>query len=85
MRWIWLPLIFVSMLIFTIMQTNIALAVHNIVLNSTFFLLQLLFVLVYFYFKNKSIRNFTTEIMGWGDILFLLAITPLFEFIIYLS
>lgn len=40
-----------------------------------FLLVQLLFLWIYFSVKHKSMVNITNNYLGWGDILFLIAIT----------
>ncbi|NQX41317.1 hypothetical protein HQN84_20875 [Pedobacter steynii] len=40
-----------------------------------FLLIQLFFLWIYFSVKNKGMVNITNDYLGWGDILFLIAIT----------
>jgi hypothetical protein len=46
---------------------------ESILLNIGFLALQLLLVTVYFSIKNKQFVNITADMLGWGDILFLLS------------
>lgn len=51
------------------------------VLNAFFILLQLAIICIYLIIKTKTINiKLTTNYLGLGDILFLLALTPFFEF-----
>lgn len=54
------------------------LLVKNIVLNSAFFMLILSILVVYMSLKNKKFLNPFTHYFGIGDLLFYLAVTPLF-------
>jgi hypothetical protein len=43
-------------------------------LNSAFILLQMLILSIYFSLKNGKWVNVTKELLGWGDVLFLLSL-----------
>jgi hypothetical protein len=50
-----------------------------------FLVIQMGIVFGYFSFKKKTFRiNFTNELIGWGDLLFFVAMTPFFNLRTYL-
>jgi hypothetical protein len=53
-------------------------------MNLVFLVLQLLIVSAYFSLKHRSWVNITRQLLGWGDILFLAAITVYLSFLNYL-
>jgi hypothetical protein len=74
--WWTIPLVFLS---------NLSLAIGSfyfdwkmIVINLILVAFQYLGVTIYFSIKNREVINITQQYLGLGDILFLLAITPLF-------
>jgi hypothetical protein len=74
--WWTIPLLFLS---------SIGVAIHSfyfdwkvIIVNLTLVAFQYLGVTLYFSIKNQKIINITRHYLGLGDLLFLLAITPLF-------
>lgn len=75
-HWITIPLLFISILwwqdfsIPTLIET---------VKNLLFIIVIMFFLTIYVSFKNRSFQNITESYFGWGDILFLLAITPAFS------
>lgn len=82
--WVLLPALYV--LIFWTASFNSS-ALHvlkNSLQNSFFVLFQLGLVIIYFYVRKRSIKNFTVTVMGWGDILFFFAITPLCSLLNYI-
>lgn len=54
---------------------------NDILLSVAFLVLQLTAVLLYLAIKNKTLKiNLTEDYLGLGDVLFFLAITPLYPF-----
>ncbi len=82
--WLLLPALFVLSFTSTCLSGNFMLALKYSVYNSLFLLFQLTMVLLYFLIRYKTIKNFTRNILGWGDVLFFFAITPLFSLPLYL-
>jgi hypothetical protein len=83
--WIFIPLIwllcfFRSYTLFSLKET-----LQFVVINSVFFILQLVFLFIYFTLKNKKFTNILNQSLGAGDILFVLAISPAFQPITFIS
>ncbi len=47
--------------------------------NSTFVIIQVIFITVFYSLKNKRFINIGAAYLGWGDVLFFIAISPLFS------
>tara|TARA_B100000508_G_scaffold141092_1_gene146498 strand:- start:181437 stop:181940 length:504 start_codon:yes stop_codon:yes gene_type:complete len=75
-HWITIPLLFLSLLWWQDFSIS---ALVETVKNLLFILVILFFLTVYVSFKHRSYQNITESYFGWGDILFLLAITPAFS------
>jgi hypothetical protein len=74
--WFWFPLL---MVLFIAAAYGLHHKPMNEILASSltnmgFILLQLLLVSLYFSIKNKRLINITKDLLGWGDVLFLLSI-----------
>ena len=82
--WIFFPLLFCSLVLLSANRLDKMIVVTNIILNLVFIIVQFALVTIYFYIKTKKWLNITTELIGWGDILFLMCITPAFSFPNYL-
>ena len=77
--WFYLPIIFTIALVSQLYQGNLLWL--NWLFSFVFLVFQLLVVYLYFALKNKNFKiAFTDNFLGWGDILFLVAIVPLFDF-----
>ena len=84
--WILLPVLFLTILAIKISDDDINTALTNTVINFTLLSLQFIFTLVYFVlFRNIKASDFTRRLIGWGDILFFIALTPAFIFPVYLA
>jgi hypothetical protein len=85
--WIIFPALFISIYSFMAVSQNYQYALQCFVINSLFVFFQ--FALIYLFYRVKGIKfkNVTRDYIGWGDILFILVVTPAFPiqiFIIYL-
>jgi len=58
-----------------VQHQSIAEILWTISINVLFFATQLLIISIYFSIKNRRWVNITIELLGWGDILFLLSTT----------
>lgn len=77
--WFYLPIIFTIALVSQFLEGNLLWL--NWLFSLVFLIFQLLAVYLYFALKNKNFKiAFTDNFLGWGDILFLVAIIPLFDF-----
>src|ERR1041385_2387349 len=59
---------------------------QSVVFNVAFFLAQLLLVTLYFSIRNKKLTNITGELLGIGDVLFILSVAfylPIFNFLFF--
>ncbi len=73
--WFFFPFL-ITLLIFD--RINLKESVNDIFstsfINISFFIIQLLMVTTYFSIKNKKIVNIFAELLGWGDVFFLIAV-----------
>lgn len=86
-HWIWVVLVFCSLTIKMLLESNWHIVFQNFVMNSLFLGMQLVVLFVYFSMKNKAITNIINRYIGLGDILFFLAICSAFSllnFIVFL-
>lgn len=51
--------------------------------NVVFFSSQLIVITAYFSIRNRGLVNITSELLGWGDVLFLLAVAVSFPLSLY--
>ncbi len=63
-----------------VLQHDIAVPLGNLTFNLIFFSLQLILLSVYFAIKHGKLVNITKQYLGWGDVLFLFAITAYLSF-----
>lgn len=56
----------------------------DIAYNSAFILVNILGIVIYFSIKNKALINPIDTALGMGDVVFFIAITPLFSFRTYI-
>lgn len=75
-HWVTIPLLFGSLLWW---QNFSVPSLIETVKNLLFIVVLLFFLTVYISFKHRSFQNITKSYFGWGDVLFLLAITPTFS------
>lgn len=52
---------------------------YNLIYNITFIFINILGLVLYFSFKSKTFKNPIDNTLGLGDVMFFLAITPLFN------
>lgn len=57
---------------------------ENILFSLSFFIFAMGFLTLYMSIRQRKIINITKGFFSWGDILFLIAIIPLFSFHLYL-
>lgn len=83
--WVWLfPALALSFLLLDYRQYGTMVAAwQNMGMNLCFLLLQLLLVTAWFSAKNRQWVWITDQLIGWGDILFLVSITAYFSLINY--
>ncbi len=72
--WVWFPLLTALFIIIRLLHHALADIWQSMVINCGFLLLQLVFVSAWFSLKKGSWVNITSQLLGWGDILFLLSI-----------
>jgi hypothetical protein len=56
----------------------------DIAYNSAFILINIIGIVIYFSIKNKALINPIDTVLGLGDVVFFIAITPLFSFRTYI-
>lgn len=84
--WIILPVLFFAIIAIRIHEDGINNALTNTLINFVLVSLQLIFTLGYFVLIRKmKVSDFTRRFIGWGDILFFIALTPAFTFPVYLA
>lgn len=74
-HWITIPLLFVSLLWW---KDFTGYSIIETAKNLLFIIAIMVFLTAYISVKHRSFQNITKSYFGWGDILFLLAITPAF-------
>lgn len=75
----WLPVVlFLAELLLSLFSGNIKVTTGLILKNTILLITQYCFLVLYFSIKKKKLTSVADEFLGWGDILFLLAITPVF-------
>lgn len=77
--WLCFPIIAILLGILKVNQTDFSEFLTDIAYGMLFLLFQLVLLSCYFSIKNKSWTNITKAHLGWGDILFLGAITFYFS------
>ena len=75
--WFVFPLLFISAVLFNY-EEYCSLLVKEFLFNQFFVIFQFALISIYFALKHKKMVNITHSYIGWGDILFLLSIAPLF-------
>lgn len=83
--WICFPVLLFLMIILGFQEMKAFDIVSNSVFNSGFLLLQLFMLTIYFSIKQGRLVNITDGLIGWGDVLFLFAITCYFSPINYIA
>lgn len=78
--WVLIPLLFVSTFIKGMEVEESEIIQSAILSNSIFIIFQLAVLIIYFSIKTKRVNWVVDQYIGWGDILFLLAISPVFCF-----
>lgn len=73
--WLCFPALAIVLGILKIKQTNFTAFITDMSYGLLFLFIQLLLLSVYFSIKRKSWVNITKSLIGWGDILFLMAIS----------
>jgi len=76
----WLFVLLFLALGILVLQHGVAVLLGNLSFNLVFFCLQLLFLSIYFAIKHGKLVNITKQYLGWGDVLFLVAISAYFSF-----
>lgn len=77
--WFWPPLLFAVFFMESYQRLSFNELLQNIGINSLFIVVNLLMVSLYFSAKERKWINIFKQHFGWGDFLFLLAITPIFS------
>jgi hypothetical protein len=73
--WFLFPVLIILFILLNILQQHLFTENWQAVsINVSFLLLQFLLVSLYFSIKNRGWVSLTTNLLGWGDILFLLSI-----------
>lgn len=78
--WIIFPILFMLGIWILILNNGKELGGKNILFNLGFIAAQYLILTLYFSARRNKLILITREYIGWGDILFLFSISPLFSF-----
>ncbi len=81
--WYFFPLLFLFTFLLRLQKIDITSCLLDCGLNMLFVIVQLVMVWGYFSVKSRKFVNITKDYLGIGDILFLLAITPLFSPVVF--
>ncbi len=83
--WLLFPALALSFVVIHVLQNwSFREITLGLLINLVFFGVQLGIVTIYFSFKKKHWVNITSQMIGWGDILFLLCITIYFSVLNFL-
>ena len=82
--WVVIPVLYLLCLLLGIRENGFQYVLDYSLRNLLFIILQLLIVSLYFIFRHRKLIKITGMYLGWGDILFIAAITPLFPTNIYI-
>ncbi len=82
--WWLFVLLFVALGIL-VLQHGIDVPLGNLGFNLIFFFLQLVLLSLYFTIKHGKLVNITKQYLGWGDVLFLVAITAYLSFLSFVA
>jgi hypothetical protein len=82
--WFWFPALVMLFMILKLQTQTISEVMNASLANWAFIIVQLLFVSIYFSIKNKQIINITNNLLGWGDVLFLLTAATYFSTLNYI-
>ena len=74
--WLLFPILFFLFLFATLLEENFRIALEYTLTNCLFILFQISLVYLYFCFKHKKLINITNNLIGIGDLLFFIAVTP---------
>lgn len=77
--WFVFPLLFGTCLALNIYKTSWAETLYNSIVNFCFIFMILGTITIYFSIKYRRLVNITSQLIGWGDILFLLCLGVLFS------
>lgn len=73
--WFWFPVLIILFILLNIQQRHLSIeSWQPVLINLSFLLLQFILVSLYFSIKNRKWVIITANLLGWGDILFLLSI-----------
>lgn len=75
--WILFPIVAVVFLVFNIYSNSFEVVLFNSIINLGFVAIQLILLTLYFSIKARKIVNIAQQSLGWGDILFLVAVCVL--------
>lgn len=75
----WFPILFALAFIYSIQWISSQEILYNILINFIFLFIQGILLVGYFALKHKQWINITETYLGWGDILFIVAVLPLFN------
>jgi len=73
--WFLFPLLVLLLLTIRLQHQTLSALYQPVLINMGFLTLQLLILSIYFSLKNKKWINITNQLLGLGDVLFLLSIT----------
>jgi len=82
--WYFFPMLFILVILYRLPAGGLDRIIECTGINALFLLVQLIMVSLYFSIKRRELVNITREYLGFGDILFLLVITPLFTPVLYM-
>jgi hypothetical protein len=74
--WIWIPLLFISVLAKALFVSDSLVVLDSIMQNILFIVLQMGVLILYFSIRKKKFESVINSYIGWGDILFFVAIAP---------
>ncbi len=83
-RIFWFPMALLMATIYALGFIEFKKMIENTSLILAFLVIQSVLLMAYFVIKNKKWINLTDQYIGWGDVLLMLVIIPLFSPFVYL-
>ncbi len=82
--WIWIPVLVTLGVLEGISILPAEILFQDYTMNLAFLGLQIVVIFIWFSFRQKKLVNLNRDVLGWGDILFLMVLAFYFSFVNYL-
>lgn len=82
--WIWIPVLIALGVLEGMSILPIEILFQDYTMNLSFLGLQLIVIFIWFSLRQKKLVNLNRDVLGWGDVLFLMVLAFYFSFVNYL-